>query len=399
VPGRRGVGALGVVGIAGVSLIGLVGQASAAPAVRAAPVASAPTRWRVVASIPATGMRLVALSRQSAWAFGAGFNNADPVDVYPAGLHWNGHRWTKVSFPKSISTDEIGCAGASSAANALRAPAVWAFAGSYATYIPPRAGGALRLVGGRWKLVKRFPAGIVGGCLVESPSDIWVFGDPFVLPGPGIGTWHLHGHAWAHVKTGGYTLGAASAISADDVWAEGENSRQWPVHEWPVVAHWNGRTWARNTQLIRALGKVSANEWFLIGGINAISRNDVWLRVFAVHNPLGKATVSTLVRHWTGRTWQKVAPADFGYYLPGAVRDGHGGWWADVLVNPLSQSEHTRLLHAVRGRWFGVPVSIRSCRSGEVGPLAPVPGSTSVLAVQECLGLDIANVLLYGPRL
>jgi hypothetical protein len=390
--GRRGVGALGVVGIVGVSLIGLVGEASN---VRAGPVASVPNRWRVVASIPAVGMTaVVALSRQSAWAFGAGFNSADPVDVYPAGLRWNGHRWTKVSFPKSISTDEIGCAGASSATNARRAPTVWAFAGSYATYIPARAGGALQLAGGRWKLVKRFPAGIVGGCLVENPSEIWVFGDPFVLPGPGLGTWHLHGHTWTHVKTGGYTLGAASAIGADDVWAEGENSLIRPV-----AAHWNGRTWARNTQLIKALGKVASNEWFLVGGINALSRNDVWLRVFAVHNPLGKATVSTLVRHWTGRAWQKVAPADFGYYLPGAVRDGHGGWWADVLVNPLSQSEHTRLLHAVRGRWSGVPVSIRGCRSAEIGPLAPVPGSTSVLAVQECLRLDIANVLLYGPRL
>jgi hypothetical protein len=386
---------LGVVGVVGVSLIGLVGRASAVPAVRAAPVASTPNRWRVVASIPAVGMTsLVTLSRQSAWAFGAGFNNADPVDVYPAGLHWNGHRWTKATFPKSISTDEIGCAGASPAANARRAAAVWAFAGSYATYIPARAGGALRLVGGRWELVKRFPAGIVGGCLVESASEIWVFGDPFVLPGPGVGTWHLHGHTWTHVKTGGYTLGAASAISADDVWAEGEDSLMGPV-----VAHWNGRTWARNTQLIKALGKVSANEWFLVGGINALGRNDVWLRVFVVHDSFGKATVSTQVRHWTGRAWQKVAPADFGYYLPGAVRDGHGGWWADVLVNPLSQSEHTNLLHAVRGRWFAVPVSIRGCRSGEVGLPTPVPGSTSVLAVQECLTRDSANVLLYGPRL
>ena len=82
-PVRRGVGALGVVGIAGVSLIGLVGQASAVPAVRTGSVASAPNRWRVVASIPALGMTLVALSRHSAWAFGAGFNSADPVDVIP----------------------------------------------------------------------------------------------------------------------------------------------------------------------------------------------------------------------------------------------------------------------------------------------------------------------------
>jgi hypothetical protein len=125
-----------------------------------------------------------------------------------------------VSFPKAISTTGIGCAGASSARN------VWAFAGTSSVGSGATAAGALRLVSGRWKLVKSF-AGIVTGCLVEGPTEVWVFGDAHVARG--TGTWHLHGHTWTHLPFKGFVLSGASAIGANDVWGDGETGFSAPV--------------------------------------------------------------------------------------------------------------------------------------------------------------------------
>lgn len=364
-----------------ITLLAGFGPASNAP--------SASTAWRVVASTRTIVIPdVVAPSRHSAWALGGGFTLAQPQSDFPAALHWNGHTWSKVgpaSFPKAIRSTGFGCAAASSAAN------VWAFAGSTNSGGFANAAGALRLERGRWKLVKQFPAGIVTGCLVESPTEIWVFGDAHVAPG--VGTWHLHGRTWGRVVSGNYALDAASAVNAGDVWAEGDDGF---IN--PVVAHWNGRMWARNTKLSRMLPKTSANVELFLGGITALRHNDVWFRVEVVRNPAGHATSSAIVLHWNGRVWHRASPAEFGYYLPGAVRDGHGGWWADAFVSPSKRL----VLHSVGGRWFKAPASIRGCRTGQLYQLAPVPGSTSVLGLQDCpakSGPSAVNVLLRGPRL
>jgi hypothetical protein len=120
----------------------------------------------------------------------------------------------------------------------------------------------------------------VTGCLVESPTEIWVFGDAHVAPG--VGTWHMHGSTWTRVHSGAYALDAASAVSPDDVWAEGYD----PFLN-PIATHWNGRVWARNTKLAKMLPKTSANVELFLGGITALARNDVWFRVNVIRNPAG----------------------------------------------------------------------------------------------------------------
>jgi hypothetical protein len=329
---------------------------------------------------------IVAQSRTSAWALGGGFTLAQPQSDFPAALHWNGHSWSKVtSFPKAIGPTGIGCAGESSPAN------VWAFAGTTNSGSNAAAAGALRLEGGRWKLVKRFPAGIVTNCLVEAPTEVWVFGDSHVAPG--VGTWHLHGRAWTQVITGNYAVDSASAVSSGDVWAQGETG-----FGVPVLAHWNGRTWVRNSQLSRALPKVSPKAYLFLGGITATGRHDVWFRLYVISGPPANPAISARVLHWNGRAWFKVGTRDFGYYLPGAVPDGHGGWWAEVAVTGFGR----RVFHEVRGRWWPVPVLMPGCRTGPLTQLTPVPGTTSVLGLQQCPAKHppgIVNVLLYGPRL
>src|SRR5258708_32664657 len=104
--------------------------------------------------------------------------NGNPGKGFPFGLHWNGRAWSKVNFPKSISTTGIGCAGASSAQN------VWAFAGTSSGGGFANPAGALRLVRGDWTLGTSFPAGIVTGCLALGPPALWVFGPAHAPPGP-----------------------------------------------------------------------------------------------------------------------------------------------------------------------------------------------------------------------
>jgi hypothetical protein len=386
--GHSRIKALSGAGIACLSLTLLAGFGPASN------VPSASTGWRVVASTRTIApTAIVVQSRHSAWMLGGGFTLKQPQSDFPAALHWNGRTWSKVgpaSFPKAIRSTGIGCAGASSATN------VWAFAGSTNSGGFANADGALRLEGGRWKLVKQFPvkqfgAGIVTGCLVESPTEIWVFGDAHVAPG--VGTWHLHGRAWKQVTSGSYALDAASALTPDDVWADGETG-----FFNPVVAHWNGRVWARNTKLSKMLPKASASVELFLGGITAPRHDDVWLRVEVVRNPAGHEIFSAIVLHWNGRVWHRASPTDFGYYLPGAVRDGHGGWWADVFVNRSKRL----VLHSVGRRWFKIPDSIRGCTAGQLTQVAPVPGSTSVLGLQNCPAKSappVVNVLLRGPRL
>jgi hypothetical protein len=74
----------------------------------------------------------------------------------------------------------------------------------------------------------RRPAlGIVTGCMVLSPTEVWVLGDAHV--GPGVGLWHLHGTTWTSITSLPYALADASVIGTGDIWAEGDNSFAFPV--------------------------------------------------------------------------------------------------------------------------------------------------------------------------
>ena len=261
----RGTGvrlAMLAAGLAGLAPVALTGSATAATA-----AASSTAAWHVATSTKTAFLTsLTAPSVTNIWALGTGSVPGNPSEGVPFGLHWNGSSWTKASFPQAISKTGIGCAGATAPHD------IWAFAGTSSAGGDAAAAGALRLVNGRWKLVKAFPAGIVTSCLVLSPTDVWVFGDAHVAPG--VGLWHLNGTTWTNITSLPYALANASAISAGDVWAEGDDS-----FGFPVVSRWNGRSWVRNTALTAALPKPSSSRELFIDGITAISDSNVWLRV------------------------------------------------------------------------------------------------------------------------
>ena len=343
-----------------------------APSAAATPRATAP-RWRVVAQTAANRPEyldaIVAPSPTSAWALGFGVNGTAPS--FPVGRHWNGRRWSIVRWPAGLKDNGISCTGASSPSD------VWAFsgAGGHQGNGPPNAA-ALRLRGGRWvvsRILSSAPATGITGCNVIAPADVWVFGGGFFgLAGP-TGTWHLTRSGWRQLNTGKVQLIGASVVSASDIWAGGGEYAPVPKVA-PIVARWNGSSW----RVIRSVGSVlpspTNRKMVFIDAVRALSAN-VWARAVSV-NFVTPAKV--FVVHWNGHRWSRVKPGSPGYYLPGAVSDGHGGWWSAPY---LTTSPFVRyLLHRVGSRWTTVqlpaadPLALWSVR------LVHVPHSRAMLA-------------------
>jgi hypothetical protein len=88
--------ALAVTGL-GLTPAVVVGTASAGQA-------SASRSWRVVETTKSAFLSgLVAPSRHNIWALGTGTVSGQPGKAFPFGRHWNGRRWSKVSFPAAIA--------------------------------------------------------------------------------------------------------------------------------------------------------------------------------------------------------------------------------------------------------------------------------------------------------
>ena len=339
---------------------------ASAPAALAGASWAAAGQWRVVATTPGFLDAVIAPASASAWAFG--WVPKSGGLIAPVVRHWNGHRWAGAALPSAVKDTGMACAGASSLGN------VWAFSGAGASLgNPPATAGALRLRRGRWVLRKSFPGSYVTGCNVLGPQNVWVFGGEVAGLGAGVGTWHLTRSGWASVHTGNLVLFRASVVSAHDIWAAGANMHgtQPPT---PAVAVWNGTAWVQNRSIGAALPKPTGTTGVGIDAIKALSPRNVWVEAFTE----GQARVTrVIVVHWDGSRWRRVLPTSFGYHLPGAVSDGHGGWWAQPFAESPSAPY---LLHGADGRWSRFQLPIRVAITRDNFGLARVPHTASMLA-------------------
>jgi hypothetical protein len=254
---------------------------------------------------------------------------------------------------------------------------VWAFT----------AGGgrsqALRWNGVRWSVQRSFPAEI-GGTAVLSASDVWVFGQPF-FPGATLGAWHFNGHVWARVASGA-GLGGGSGLSANDIWAFAGTR----------VAHWNGRTWARTS----VAGLLPAKGPLNNPGVVAIDEQAP-NSVFAIGN--GNAQDEggpTVVLHFNGHAWRKVAQGSFGISpLQQVSSDGHGGLWFPM---PAPGGRPSFLVHYSGGRLTAAPLPGGASKI-DVESVSLIPGTISVLgsgfthAPLNPSAAVVAVILQFGP--
>jgi hypothetical protein len=178
------------------------------------PVSGSPS-WQVVKRVPGLSelgfSAVVAVGTNRGWAF--------DTAAKPTAWERNGstpNAWTQVPFP-GLTGETVVSAAATSATN------VWAFTNDFGK------SRALRWNGTDWTVVRSFDQAI-SGAVVLSPSDVWVFGEPY-YPGAGMGAWHYNGRTWS-APASGRRLEGGSALSGDDIWA----------FDGTDVAHWNGTT-------------------------------------------------------------------------------------------------------------------------------------------------------------
>jgi len=290
----------------------------------------------------------------------------------PTAWRRSGPTWRQVAFP-GLSGEQVVAAEATSPTD------VWAFTAD------GTRSRALRWNGRAWAAVKTFGQQ-VGGAVVLSADDVWAFGQQPFGPGRGLAPWHYNGRTWSRVASGD-GLEGGSGLAAGDVWAFAGTD----------VAHWNGRTWSR-TSLARLLpAKFRLNDPAVVG-IDAQSRSSVYALGSGNAEDEGGPLV---ILHYDGRTWTRVAEGDWGIGtspIQQVSSDGHGGLWIPM---PGFDGRLSYLLHYSDGHvtQAALPVSAHAI---DVQDVALVPGTAELLGAgfshaYDNPGLDVVAVILaYG---
>jgi hypothetical protein len=309
---------------------------------------------------------VVAPGKDDAWVFGG--TNPGAAGM-PLVAHWNGSGWHRSRLPAGLGSF-IGAASASAAAN------VWAV-----SYL---GGYALRWNGHSWSVARRWrPAARATAVTAISRTDVWVFGAAGIGE-RGIGTWHYNGHGWRQVTGPNTAISQASAVSRHDIWAISTGRHG------GVVVRWDGRSWTR-VRTGRALAGAQLDD------VLAISPQSVWVLALAprAHQSGGQV----LLAHWNGRRWARHAVPErelSGEPLPGRlVSDGHGGVWVSAMT--AGPAPAAVLLHLWRsGRWTRESIS-RGDGNG-VSDLALIPGTRSLWGSGGFLTSDggAAAIWLHG---
>jgi hypothetical protein len=137
--------------------------------------------------------------------------------------------------------------------------------------------------------------GHLNGVSALSPADVWAVGES----GGDAVFEHWDGKAWRRVPSPLWrrvTMNAITAISPTDVWAVGKVSAPGPgAPSRSLLIHWDGRTWRR-------IAPSPANAVDELVGVTGTSAVDVW--VVGCGTNTGKE--AAVILHWNGRRWQRV---------------------------------------------------------------------------------------------
>lgn len=250
-------------------------------------------------------------------ATGAAAPSGGPVIEF-----WDGASWTEQAVP------DPGGAASLSAVAALSASDVWAV-GSYGIGGSDGKVLAEHWDGSSWQQVPiPTPTGANQAQLVAltavSATDIWAVGEwagPYTGPLEGY-PWfalieHWDGTSWSIVPSpspgASRVLSGVVGVSAQDVWAVGSYQYGYDharlIGQRTLILHWNGRTWKRVATPSHGPRQY---QWSDLSAIAAVSPSSVWAvgshngRIRGRHGFVNQT--QTLVLRWNGRTW-KQAPS------------------------------------------------------------------------------------------
>jgi hypothetical protein len=238
-----------------------------------------------------------------------GVSGTGPDDVWAVGdgpdgsfiEHWNGQAWSQVASPANEpATAQLYAVSADGPTDA------WAGGSSLSGPLLEHWNGT------QWSIVPGAIGGTPGRVLAVaaiSPTDIWAAAAVGKHNPPSIENWN--GSQWSTVSLPtGETLHGLSAVSADDVWAVGNDG---------VILNWNGTQWS---QVANPSGGTEN-----LAAVDALSASDAWVISYD----------GTLTEQWNGTAWNAVPTASGlpdGYAAAGGFIWG-GGSLSGVTGGPL----------------------------------------------------------------
>jgi hypothetical protein len=267
--------------------------ASATPT--ATPTATCAPTWGLVdANAPDSSAELrgiAAVSATDVWAVGDYLTGGRYQTLIE---HWDGAAWAVVPSPNAAT-------GASwlNAVAAVSATDVWAVGWA--------ADGMLiaHWDGVSWARVPgpgvASSVASLAALAVLAPDNIWAVGTYASQGLLNSLVVHWDGAAWTIVPSpnspSGYSaLLSVAAVGPADVWAVGGGQRT-------IILHWDGAAWTR------VPGGEDPNAETRLAAVAALAPDDVWAAGQTF--PDGE-TAETLIEHWDGAAWHRVASANAG---------------------------------------------------------------------------------------
>jgi hypothetical protein len=241
-----------------------------------------------------------AVSPSNIWAVG---NFSDGKANEALILHWNGHSWGQIESPNPGSNaNDLTDLRAVSASN------IWAV-GSF------NNGNAdqtliLHWSGSGWKQV---PSPHPGGAsdlfgVTAEHGDAWAVGDFIGSRGQNNLILHWNGTRWKQVPSPdpglSDTLEGVTGTSAGNAWAVGFMLKSTSDFNRTLILHWNGRKWLRVAS--PNLGGPGHDNF--LSGIAATSAGNAW----AVGTASGGSGSKTIILRWDGARWASVPSPDLG---------------------------------------------------------------------------------------
>ena len=240
----------------------------------------------------------------------------------------------------------LGAAGAASPGPALAVPG--------STYqAPGRPGDGVRI--DRASTLAGSQQADLFGVKALSASDAWAVGERFCVTSCSIArtlTRHWDGTSWSTVpspngSTSSSFLYAVTADSAADAWAVGNycTTASCAVQD-TLILHWNGTGWAKVASPNVA---AAVNE---LDGVSVVSATDAWAVGYSCQTaPFCTSVPETLLLHWNGTTWSRMTAASTSVNgrFSGVTADSATDAWAVgyscSACGTASEVDRTLILH------------------------------------------------------
>jgi hypothetical protein len=238
--------------------------------------------------------------------------------------------------------------------------------------------------GSMWKVV---PSPDVGGSSHEnfllgvyaiSAHNIWAVGSHNNGTADRTLTMHWNGLDWKVVPSanlGGSAsenfLEGVSAASASDVWAVGKHDDGLGFQT--VIEHWDGTSWSKVASPDPG-GPGVNNE---LTGVTALSATDAWAVGFYVKG----GAYRTLILHWAGSTWTAVSSPNANTpgndnFLQAVAATSDNDIWAVGNVSD-GTTERTLIEHRTGSQWAVVPSPNPATGTGDIDGLLGVTATST----------------------